>query len=353
MHTRMNFGLFRDKPGPPNGYSVAIAGAGPSGLIAAGYLACRGYHIEVFDKMPKPGGLMFFGIPDFRLPVERTEAAAQLLKDRYGVVFHMRTKVVGEPGENHDEGDDFKQAEVNLMQLKEKFDAVILCTGSWRSRRMGIPGEDLPGVLSGLEYLFPLRGATCSDDVCVSPAMGRKVVVIGGGLSAMDAAECALRSGAERVTMLYRRTINEAPAGPYEIGLLQDNGLIWKELAMPLRILGTDKVEGIEFLQCSLGEPDESGRRCPLPQDGSNQILEADMIISAVGELPTLPMAEKLDIKKVRKGATPWPRMALVEGIFVAGDALTGPSKIGWAITGGLEAARSLEQWLKHTRGER
>jgi len=353
MHTRMNFGLFRDKPLAANGRSVAIAGAGPSGLVAAGYLACQGYRVAVYDKMPKPGGLMYFGIPDFRLPVERTEAAATLLADRYGVAFHMRTKIVGQPGENHDEGDEFRTSEITLTDLRAAHDAVILCTGSWRSRRMGVPGEDLPGVLSGLEYLFPLRGASCGDEVCVSPALGRKVVVIGGGLSAMDAAHCALRSGAERVTMLYRRTIDEAPAGPYEIGLLQDSGMIWKELAMPLRILGQERVEGVEFLQCALGEPDESGRRCPLPQDGSNQVLEADMVISAVGELPTLPLAERLDVHKVRKGASPWPRMTALDGVFVAGDALTGPSKIGWAITGGLEAARSLEQWLDHTQGGR
>ncbi len=350
MHTRMNFGLFRDAPLPPNGRKVAIAGAGPSGLIAAGYLACQGYRVEVFDKMAKPGGLLYFGIPDFRLPVDRPEAAAELLAEQYGVIYHMRTKVVGDPGEPGDEGDDFKHETVHLMDLRRDFDAVIVCTGSWRSRRMGIPGEDLPGVLSGLEYLFPLRGSTCSGEVCISKALAKKVVVIGAGLSAVDAAECALRSGAERVTMLYRRTINEAPAGPYEIQMLQDDGLIWKQLAMPLRILGDKQVEGVEYLQCELGEPDESGRRCPLPRDGSNLILEADMVISAVGELPSLPLADKLDIKKVRKGATSWPRMTMLDGVFVAGDAFTGPSKIGWAITGGLEAARSLEQWLNYSR---
>jgi glutamate synthase (NADPH/NADH) small chain len=121
---------------------------------------------------------------------------------------------------------------------------------------------------------------------------------------------------------------------------------------MPLRILGTERVEGVEFLQCAWATR-RIGRRCPLPQDGSNQILEADMVISAVGELPTLPLAERLEVAKGRKGASPWPRMTMMEGVFVAGDALTGPSKIGWAITGGLEAARSLEQWLDHTQGGR
>lgn len=350
MPNKMNFGLYRAAPGAPNGRSVAIAGAGPSGLAAAGYLACRGYGVEVYDKMPKAGGLLYFGIPDFRLPVARTEAAALRLAEDYGVVFHLRTKVVGEPGDQHDEGDDFDHEEVRLEDLRARFDAVILCTGSWRSRRMGIPGEKLAGVLSGLEYLFPLRGVTCSGEVCVHKAAAKNVVVVGGGLSAVDAADCALRNGAARVTMLYRRTINEAPAGPYEICLLQDRGMIWKELAAPVRIVGEKAVEGVEFIQCALGEPDESGRRCPLPQDGSNQILEADMVISAVGELPSLPMAERLDLAKVRKGATAWPRMSMLEGVFLAGDALTGPSKIGWAVSGGLEAAKSMEDWLDYNR---
>lgn len=350
MPNKMNFGLFKDKPGEPNGRRVAVAGAGPSGLVAAGYLACQGYHVEVFDKMPKAGGLLFFGIPDFRLPMQRTEAAAKLLGEKYGVVFNMRTKIVGDPDEPHDEGDDFEHESLHLEELRKRFDAVLLCTGSWRSRRMGIPGEDLAGVLSGLEYLFPLRGATCSGEVCVIKAAAKNVVVIGAGLSAVDAADCALRNGARKVTMLYRRTVNEAPCGPYEISMLQDKGMVWKELAVPVRILGETMVEGVEYLQCALGEPDESGRRCPLPQDGSNLTLEADMVISAVGELPTLPLADKLDLNKVRKGATGWPRMSLMDGVFLAGDALTGPSKIGWAITGGLEAAKSLEEWLDYTQ---
>lgn len=152
--------------------------------------------------------------------------------------------------------------------------------------------------------------------------------------------------------MLYRRTSNEAPAGPYEIALLQDRGVIWRELTLPVRILGEDKVEGLEYIQCSLGEPDESGRRCPVPEQGSNQVLDVDLVITAVGELPTVPAPEKIDITKVRKQATSWPRMSPVEGVFLAGDALNGPSKIGWALTSGLEAARSMEEWLDWSASE-
>ncbi|NJB67662.1 glutamate synthase (NADPH/NADH) small chain [Desulfobaculum xiamenense] len=346
MSKGMNYGLFRDTPGEPNGRSVAVVGAGPSGMAASGYLACQGYRVEMFDKMPKPGGLLYFGIPDVRLPMDRIEAAARRLVEHYGVVFHPRVKVVGEGEDVHDEGDELVQETVVLEDLRRRFDAVLLCTGSWRSRRMGIPGEDLPGVLSGLEYLFPLRGAACTKDICVADAAGKRVAIVGGGLSAVDAADCALRSNAEKVYMLYRRTSNEAPAGPYEVALLHDRGMVWKELTLPVRILGQDRVEALEYIQCSLGEPDESGRRCPIPESGSNKVIEVDMVITAVGEMPTVPAADRVELAKVRKQATGWPRMTPMEGVFLAGDALNGPSKIGWAVTSGLEAARSMEEWL-------
>ncbi|MFK4764238.1 FAD-dependent oxidoreductase [Desulfobaculum sp. SPO524] len=346
MKSIMNFALFRDAPGEPNGRRIAVVGAGPSGMAVSGYLACQGYHVEIFDKMPKPGGLLFFGIPDFRLAVERVEEAAKILQKDYGVIFHPCVKIVGQDSTDHDEGDDLMRETIALEDLRNDFDAVMLCTGSWRSRRMGIPGEDLSGVLSGLEYLFPLRGAACSKDICYSDAKDKNVAIVGGGLSAVDAADCALRSGANKVYMLYRRTSNEAPAGPYEIALLQDRGVIWRELTLPVRILGEETVEGLEYIQCSLGEPDESGRRCPVPESGSNQVLDVDLVITAVGELPTVPASDKVDIGKVRKQATGWPRMTPLEGVFLAGDALNGPSKIGWAITSGLEAARSMEEWL-------
>jgi glutamate synthase (NADPH/NADH) small chain len=274
--------------------------------------------------------------------------AGRKLVDEYGVVFHPRTKIVGTKKEGQDEGDDFVSEKVTLKELRKKFDAILLCTGSWRSRRMNVPGEDLDGVFTGLDFLFPLRGSTCGLDgeVCATEIEGRHMVVIGGGLSAVDAAQTGLNRDAASVTMLYRRTIAEAPAGEFEIRHLIDQGMQWQELASPVSIKGEKKVEAVEYLKCSLGEPDESGRRCPLPEPGSNTEIPADIVISAIGEMPTLPWAEKLGMKEVRKGGTTWPRMTLEAGVFMAGDCLTGPSKIGWAITGGLEAARSIERWL-------
>lgn len=355
MVSRMNFGLFCDTPADANGYRIAIVGAGPAGLTAAGYLACRGYHVEVFDKMPRPGGLLLFGIPEFRLPIPRIEDAVDRLADDYGVVFNLRTKILGSDPDPaaapHDEGDVFVSGSRTLASLRQDFHAVMLCTGSWRSRRMNVPGENLPGVYSGLEFLFPLRGAHCSPDEICPPDLARlKVVVVGGGLSAVDAAQTALLAGASEVHLLYRRTIHEAPAGVHEVKRLIAKGCQWRELAMPTAIHGADKAEAVEFVQCTLGEPDESGRRCPIPDKEHKQTLAADVAICAVGEIPTLPDATALDMKKTRKGGSTWPRMTMLDGVFVAGDCLTGPSKIGWALTGGLEAARSMERWLRHVR---
>ncbi|SKA69307.1 FAD-dependent oxidoreductase [Desulfobaculum bizertense] len=349
MMKGMNYALFRSAPAASNGRRVAIVGAGPSGLAAAGYLCCQGYHVEVFDKLPKAGGLLYYGIPDFRLPVERTAKAAERLQNEYGVVFHPCVKVVAADETGHDEGDELVQETVVLDALRQDFDAVLLCTGSWRSRKLNIPGEDLPEVLSGLEFLFPLRGKSSGADVTRSDVKGKRVAVIGAGLSAVDAADCALRGDAETVYMLYRRTSNEAPAGPYEIALLQDRGLIWKELAMPSQVLGEEHVCGLEFIQCSLGDPDASGRRSPVPMDCAPEVLDVDIVIPAVGEVPTVPDADHTELMKVRRQATAWPRMTPLDGVFLAGDALNGPSKIGWAVTSGLEAARSLEEWLDWT----
>jgi len=343
----MNFGLFCDKPGKANGFKIGIIGAGPSGLAAAGWLACQGCKVEIFDKMPKPGGLLVFGIPDFRIPIKRSEDAAGLLQERYGVVFHGRTKVCGPERGPGDDGDEFCEKRIELETLRKEFDALILCTGSWRSRKMRVPGEDLAGVYSGLEYLFALRAkAHGAKDIQAPETKGKNVAVIGSGLCAVDAAQSALKNGAARVSMLYRRTMNEAPAGSHEIMRLKQQGVLWQELSAPVCIVGDKRVQGISCLQCALGEPDASGRCRPVPQEGTESELPADMVVCAVGEVSTLPNIKELKMDEVRKGASAWPQMTGLENVFAAGDALTGPGKIGLALVGGLNAARSLMKRL-------
>ncbi len=347
MSEGMNFAYLCKEPPPPLGRSVAIIGAGPSGLAATGYLACQGYEAHLYDKLPKPGGLMVFGIPGHRIPEARVAGGVDILQKRYGVKLHMRTKICGTKALHEDTGDHFTEDMVSLGELTNDNDAVMICTGTWSSRKLRIPGEDLEGVYSGLQYLFPIR-ALQYNVAHVQPidVKGKRVAVVGAGHSAVDVVHSALSHGAEKVYMLYRRTRKEAPCGTYEISQLEKAGAEWKELVTPTRIIGSTKVEGIEMLQCSLGEPDESGRACPIPDDGSQRVLPVDFVVAAIGEVPTLPFAHELGLDKLRKGDVHWLQMTSMDGVFVAGDALTGPSKIGKAIYSGMRAASSLARWL-------
>jgi len=347
MSHGMNFGFLCPGSPSPNGRKTAIIGAGPSGLAATGFLACLGYEVDVYDKLPKAGGLMVFGIPGERIPAERIEAGVESLKEKYGVKFHLRTKICGNEALNQETGDRFSSNLVSLGELAQDHDAVMICTGTWKSRKMNIRGEDLPGVYSGLEFLFPIRAVKYDAQKMKGPDVrGKVVAVVGAGYSAVDVAYSALAHGAAKVYMLYRRTKNEAPCGSYEVERLMDMGVKWWELVTPVRIVGEDKVEAIDLLKCTLGEPDETGRRCPMRESGEGVTLEADIVVTAIGEIATPPFAEELGLGTVHKNEVHWLQMTNIPGVFVAGDALTGPSKIGKAVYSGLRAARSLANWL-------
>lgn len=346
MANGMNFAHFCKTPPPPNGSSVAIIGAGPSGLAAAGYLSCQGYEVHVYDKLPKAGGLMVFGIPGHRIPAERIAKGVAKM-EHHNVHFHLCTKICTEKRLHVDTGDHFTLDMVSLGELVEEHDAVMICTGTWMSRKLNVPGEDLEGVYSGLQYLFPIRALHYAvESVSAIDVKGKHVAVIGAGHSAVDVAHSAAAQGASKVWMLYRRTRFEAPCGTFEIGQLEKAGVEWMELVTPLRILGENHVQGIELLQCQLGEPDASGRRCPLPESGSKKTLDLDVVVTAIGEIPTAPFAKELGLENVRKGEVHWLQMTRLAGVFVAGDALSGPSKIGKAVYSGLRAARALAEWL-------
>jgi len=327
----MNFNFLCDEPPPPSGASVGIIGAGPSGLAAAGYLSCLGHAVEVYDKMPKPGGLMLFGIPGYRIPRERIEAGTLRMARRYGVVFHTHTKICCSAPLFEEEGDHFATEVKGLGDMVKKHDAIMIATGSWKSRRLEVPGEELPGVLSGLEFLFPIRAAHyCAPNVKAPDVAGRRVVVIGAGHSAVDVAHGAAALGAASVDVLYRRGRAEAPCGSLEIERLERSGVTWNERCVPVRVLGEEAVAGIEF------------RR-----GGALESLPADLVVAAIGEVATPPFAKELGLESVRKGEVRWLNMTAIENVFVAGDALTGPSKIGKAVYSGLRAARSLGNWLE------
>lgn len=330
----INFNFLCSEPAMPNGRSVGIIGAGPSGLAATGYLSCLGYQIEVYDKLPKPGGLMLFGIPGYRIPKLRIDLGTRQLERMAGVTFHTHTKICCSGPLHDEEGDHFCREILGFGDMIKKHDAIMICTGSWRSRRLEIPGENLPGVFSGLEFLFPIRAVKYNaPNVKLPDIAGKKVAVIGAGHSAVDAAHNAIHLGAAKVLHLYRRTIKECPCGTFEIEQLQAMGVEWVEKATPLRILGEAQVEGMEV---SFSTPDG-------PQ---TKILDVDVIVAAIGETATPPFAKELGLENVRKGEVRWLHMTDIENVFVAGDALTGPSKIGKAIYSGLRAARSLANWL-------
>lgn len=330
----MNFAFMTKEPAPFNGLKVAVIGAGPSGLTVAGYLAGLGYLVEVFDKMPKAGGLMLFGIPEEVIPAARIQAGVRLLERQYGVIFHTRTKVCSNARLFEEEGDHFTYDMVILSDLVDEYDAVMICTGSWRSRLLGIAGEDLPGVYSSLEFLFPIRAAHyASTNVNLPDVKDKHVAVIGAGHSAIDVISSAHALGAASVSMLYRRTKKEAPGGSFEIDkLCQDFNMQWREKLVPLEFVGESHVLGVKVQNLETNQ---------------EEIVKADVIVTAIGEIPTPPFKRELGLENVRKGEVHWLHMTNIENVFVAGDVLTGPSKIGKAIYSGLRAAKSLDHWLE------
>ena len=333
MHDMMNFAFLTKEPKPLNNRKVAVIGAGPSGLTVAGFLAGHGYIVEVFDKMPKPGGLMLFGIPEDIIPSSRIQAGVRALERQYGVVFHTRTKVCSNVRLYEEEGDHFTYDMVILSDLVEEYDAVMICTGSWRSRLLGIPGEDLPGVYSSLEFLFPIRAAHyASTNVNLPDVKDKRVLVIGAGHSGVDVVTSAHALGAKSVSMVYRRTMREAPSGTHEIGkLISAFDMDWRERLAPLEFIGDERLTGLKVQG----------------PGGEEEIIPADMVVTAIGEIPTPPFKRELGLENVRKGDVHWLHMTNIENVFVAGDVLTGPSKIGKAIYSGLRAARSLDNWLE------
>lgn len=331
----MDFGFLRKEPLPPKDHKVAVIGAGPSGLAAAGYLASQGYQVDVYDKLPQAGGLMTFGIPSHRIPADRIQAGVRQLSHQYGVNFHLKTKICCSAPLHEEEGDHFSCDIHGLGELVEDFDAVIICTGSWRSRKLCIEGEDLPGVFSGLEFLFPIRAARYDTSLVKVPQIkGRDIVVIGAGHSAVDVASSSIHLGAASLAMVYRRTAKEAPCGQYEIDQLVESGMQFMGNMTPVRFTGKDAVDGVE---CTRKNADGSTETVHLP---------CQIAVTAIGEIPTPPFAKELGLEKVRKGEVKWLNMTAIENVFVAGDVLTGPSKIGKAIYSGLMAARSLANWM-------
>jgi len=308
---------------------VAVIGSGPAGLTAAHDLAKEGYAVTIYEALSVAGGMMAVGIPEYRLPKD-------LLRDEIADIQNLGVEIllntpVGKNG-------------LSLEDLNNKYQAVFIAAGAHKSAKIGISNEDAKGVISGY---YMLRDMNLDKEVKV----GNKVVVIGGGNVAIDSARAALRLGAKEVSVVYRRSADEMPAIKDEIEAAEKEGVKFNYLSSPCKVVCEDDVcVGMECLQTELGEPDESGRRRPITVDGSEFVVDADTVISAIGEVPDLSFLKKdkfnveSDDRLIVNGNT----MATnVDGIFAGGDVVSGPATVIEAIAAGHKAAYAINKYLR------
>ena len=307
------------------GKKVAIIGGGPAGLTSAYFLRQHGHNVKIFDTMPKMGGMLRYGIPEYRLPgAVLDEEIARI--ERMGVVMCNNVKISGDSG---------------LSELKSRFDAVIVAIGAWKGVSMGIPGEELDGVTDGIEFL---RETALNGNYPV----GKTALIVGGGNTAMDACRTAVRLGAEEVYVIYRRTVGEMPAEKLEIEEAMEEGVIFKTLANPVEIYGDEHVTGVRLQKMALGEPDASGRRSPVPLEEYEE-LNADSVFMSIGQ-KLEPCGFDM-LEKTKRGSIAADEITFsssVPGIFAAGDAINKGADIAInAIAHGKKLAISVNAYLQ------
>ena len=327
---------------PSNGHKVAVVGSGPAGLACAADLAKWGYDVTIFEALHRPGGVLEYGIPEFRLPKDK------VLRREIDSVLALGVKietdvVVG------------RTLTVDRMLDEMGFEAVFIGTGAGLPRFMGIPGENLCGVFSANEFLTRNNLMKAYREDYLPPVhIGRKVCVVGGGNVAMDAARTALRLGSE-VHIVYRRTEAELPARREEVHHAAEEGIVFDMLTNPVEILGDDKgwVKALRCIRMELGEPDESGRRSPVPVPGSEFEMEADTVIMALGTSSN-PLIAKTTagLETTRRGCiVADPDGATTrKGVFAGGDAVTGAATVILAMGAGRTAARAIDGYIKSLR---
>jgi len=311
---------------PKKGKSVGIIGAGPSGLTCAYYLARLGYDVDVYEAQPVAGGILAFGIPEYRLPKDVLRHEIKAI-EQVGVRIHLNTEV----------GSD-----ITFYQLRCKHDAVYIATGTQFSNRINIEGEDLKGIYHGLDFL---RDVNLDRYVKV----GERVAVIGGGNTAIDAARSAIRMGAEEVTILYRRTIDDMPADKREIKEAMEEGVKIMPLVAPVSFIGKDRVKEVECVRMELGQFDASGRRKPKPVAGSEFAVKADMVIPAVSQHSDLPFINKDELEITQWGTFVTDKdtmMTKMRGVFAGGDVVRGSDAAITAIADGKKAAKAIDRYL-------
>ncbi len=321
-----------------NGHKVAVVGAGPAGLSAAGDLAKMGYEVTVFEALHTPGGVLMYGIPEFRLPKSIVAHEIDKLRD-LGVEF-VTNYVVGRSGTIEELMDD-------------GYEAVFVGSGAGLPNFMNMPGEELKGVYSANEFLtrFNLMKAYRED----SPTPIQhptKTVVVGGGNVAMDAARCARRLGSE-VHIVYRRSLEELPARKEEVEHAMEEGIIFDLLNNPVQVHGDENgsVAKVECIRMELGEPDESGRRRPIAKEGSNFMIDADCMIMAIGTSPNPLIRHTTEgLETNRKGCliVDENEMTTKDGVFAGGDAVTGAATVISAMGAGKKAAAAIDRYIQN-----
>ena len=322
----------------PNGHKVAVIGAGPSGLTCAGDLAKMGYDVTIYEALHLAGGVLVYGIPEFRLPKAIVQKEVDGLK-ALGVTVNTNT-VVGKT--------------ISVDELFDMgYESIFIGSGAGLPRFMGIPGENFKGVYSANEFLTRtnlMKAYKPDSDTPIEHA--KSVAVVGGGNVAMDAARCAKRLGAENVYIVYRRGEAEMPARNEEIEHAKEEGIIFKTLNNPVEILGDEHkfVNGMKCIEMELGEPDASGRRSPVEKKGSEFVLDVDCVVMSIGTSPN-PLIRNTTkgLETNRKGCFICDENGLTsrEGVYAGGDAVTGAATVILAMGAGKTAAKAMDEYIK------
>lgn len=323
---------------PPTGKHVAVVGSGPAGLAAASDLAKEGHEVTMFEALHSAGGVLIYGIPEFRLP-----------KD----IVQEEVDYIGQLGVDMKPGYVIGKIKT-IDELKNEFDAIFLGTGAGLPNFMGIDGENLNGVYSANEFLtrVNLMKAYQFPEYDTPIKKGKHVIVVGGGNVAMDAARCALRLGADEVSIVYRRSDEELPARREEIEHAKEEGIVFRLLTNPVKILGDENlmVTGAECVKMELGEPDDSGRRRPQVIEGSEHVVYADIVIMAIGTSPN-PLifegAEGLEASKWGTIIVDEAGMTSIDGVCAGGDVVTGAATVISAMGAGKLAASTINEYLE------
>ncbi len=317
-----------------SGKHIAIIGAGPAGLTLAGRLRAEGHDVTIYEKLPYPGGLLMYGIPERRIPKEPIRKSIEDLK-KAGVEFILNKHV----------------DEDLLEEIIEEYDATFIATGARKAKRLKIPGNDAEGVMHAMDRL-PLLGLLRDGYIDESkvPKIGKKVLVIGCGYTAMDAVGEALRRGAE-VILSYRRTAEYAPTSKKEIEERESKGAKFLRLTQPVEYLKDENghVRGVKLMKMKLGEKDASGRPRPVPT-GETFVLEVDTVIECTGEIPTPPFRDpnKIGIKLTERGTIKTDDLMRTsrKKVFAGGDVVAGPSNIGTAVSHAMKALRGIREFF-------